>query len=111
MTVFHSNSRFNALETIFLIVHSFTMPVGFGGVGIKRKGRPLVSMVQLKISIVELGAEENSLAHALLRMIVRLNNPNYKAYRQDRNKRPAVRQLFGTTGIDLKNGARIPELN
>jgi hypothetical protein len=40
-------------------------------------------MVQLKISIVEVGAEENCLAHTLIITIASLNNdPNYKAYRK-----------------------------
>jgi hypothetical protein len=56
------------------------MPVGFGG--IKQKGRPIASMVHLKRSTVEVGAEENCFAHALIIAIAKLNNdPDYKAYR------------------------------
>jgi len=59
-------------------------------------------MVQLQRSIVELRDEENCLAHALIIAIARSNNdPNYKAYKQGRNIRPAVDQLLVTTGIDL----------
>ena len=62
-----------------MTVHSVTMPVGFGSDGIKQKGRRLATMVQQKRSTVEVGAEENCLAHALI-AITRLNNdPNYKA--------------------------------
>jgi len=54
-SVFHkvsqSNSRFNALDTLIVTVHSVTMPVGFGRDGIKRNGKPLANMVQLKRSI------------------------------------------------------------
>jgi len=77
--VSQSNSRFNALDTLLVTVHSVTKPVGFGRDGIKRKGRPLATMVQLKRSIVEVGAAENFLAKALI-AIARINNdPNYKA--------------------------------
>ena len=55
--VTHSNSTFNAVDTLIVTVHSVTMPVGFGR--IKQKGRPIASMVQLKRIIVEVGAEEN----------------------------------------------------
>ena len=58
-----------------------------------------------------MGAEENSLAHALIIALARLNNdPNYKAYRQGRKIRPVVERLLVTIVTDLKNGARIPEL-
>jgi hypothetical protein len=42
------------------------MPVGFGRVAIKSKGRPLEVMARLKTSIVQEKAETNCLAHALL---------------------------------------------
>jgi len=100
--VTHSNSRLNASDTLIVAVHSVTMPVGFGR--IKQKDRPFAIMVQLKRSIVEVGAEENCLAHALVIAIARLNNdPNHKAYRQGRKIRPVVDQLLVTTGIDFKN--------
>ena len=60
---------------------------------------------------MEVGAEENCLAHALIIAIARLNNdPNYMAYRKRLKIRPMVHQIL-ETGIDLKNGAGIPELN
>jgi hypothetical protein len=84
------------------------MPVGFRR--IKQKGRPLASIVNLKSSIVEVGAEENCLAHALIIAITRLNyDPNYKALRQGRKIRPVVDQLLETS-INLKNGAGLAEL-
>ena len=68
-------------------------------------------MAHLKRSIVEVGAEENCLAHALVIAIARLNNdPNYTSYRKGNKIRPVVRQLIETTVIDLENGARILEL-
>ena len=95
---------------MIVTVHSVTMLVGFGRFAIKRKGRPLASMVQLKGSIVEVRAEENCLAHTLIIALAELNNePNYKAYRQARKILPVVDQLL-VTGIDLKNGAGISEL-
>ena len=76
--VTQSTSRFNASDKLIVTVHSVTMPGGFGG--IKKKDRPLASLVYLKRSIVEVVAEENCLAQALIIAITRLNNdPNYKA--------------------------------
>jgi hypothetical protein len=106
-----SNARFNATDTLIVTVHSFTMPVGFGRDGMKRKGRQLATMAHLKRSIVEVRAEENCLAHALVIAIAKLNNdPNYTAYMKGRKIRRVVRQLLETTAIDLKNGGGIEEL-
>ena len=54
-----SNYRFNAVDTLTVVVHSVTMPVGFGfqGNGIKTKGRQLSVMAHLKTSIIEVEAE------------------------------------------------------
>jgi hypothetical protein len=46
--VTQSNSRFNALDKLKVNVHAVKMPVGFGGDGIKSKGRPLDIMAHLK---------------------------------------------------------------
>jgi len=93
-------------------VLSVRMPGGFGADGIKRKGRPLATMVHLKSTIVEVRAEENCLAHALLIAIARFKDgPNYKSYRQGNKIRPVVRQLLETTGIDLNNFVGIAEVN
>ena len=95
-----------------MTVHSVTMPVVFGRDAIKQKGRPLATMVQLKRNTVEVGAEENCLAHAHIIAIARLNiDPNYTSYRKVNKIRPVVRQFLETTGMDLINGAGIPELN
>ena len=48
--VTQSNSRFNAVDTLILEIHSVKMPVGFGG-GIKTKGRSLASLAHLKLSL------------------------------------------------------------
>ena len=109
--VSQSNARFNATDTLIVMVHSVTMPVGFGGDGMKRKGRPLATMAHLKRSNVKVRAEENCLAHALVIAIAWLNNDTiYTSYRKGDKIRPMVRQLLETTGIDLKNGGGIPEL-
>jgi len=42
------------------------MPVGYGKRGIRSMGRPLSAVAHLKKSVVEVKAEENSLAHALI---------------------------------------------
>ena len=62
-------------------------------------------MALLKRSIVEVRAEENCLAKALVIAIARLNNdPNYKAYSQGNKIRHMGRQLLDKPGIDLKKG-------
>jgi len=64
--VSQSNSRFDALYTLVVTVHSERMPVGFGKRAIKSRGRPLSVMTHLNTSIVEVKAEEKYLAHALV---------------------------------------------
>ena len=109
--VSHSNSRFNALDTLIVNVNSVRMPVGFGKSAIKSKGRPLSVMARLKTSVVDVKAGENFLAHALIISIAKLeNDPDYKAYRKGRKIRQVVQTLLETTGTDLSKGAGIPEL-
>ena len=79
-----SNARFNALDTLVVTVHSIKMPVWFG-YGLKIKGRPYSVMAHLKKIIVEVKAQENCLAHALIIAIARVENDgNYTAYRKGR---------------------------
>jgi hypothetical protein len=74
-----SNTRFNALDKLIMTVHSVKMPIG-NGRGIPTKGRLLSTMTHLKRSIVEVKAENNCLAHALVIAITKsTNDPNYKA--------------------------------
>jgi hypothetical protein len=81
------------------------MPVGYGKHAMKSKGRPLSVMAHLKRSIVEVKAEENCLAYALIIAIAKLeNNAAYKSYRRGCRIRPAVQNLLETTGIDLSGG-------
>jgi len=55
------------------------MPIGHGRIA--TKGRPLENMVHLKRSIVEVKAEENYLAHALIISIAKLTNvSDYKHF-------------------------------
>ena len=111
--VTQSNSRFNALDTMTVVLHSVKMPVGFGfhSACMKTKGRPLSVMAHLKRSIIQVKTETNSLAHALIIAIAKLtNDPNYKAYIQGRKIYPVVSNLLETTGINLENGGGIPEL-
>jgi len=68
-------------------------------------------MAHHKISIVEVKAEENCLAHALIIAIAKVDNDaNYKPHRQGRKIRSVVQTLLQETCIDLINGAGIPEL-
>ena len=111
LKVFQSNSRFNALDTLVVTVHSVKTPVGFRKRVLKSWGRPLSVMAHLKRNIVEVKTEQNCLVHAIIIVIARVDNdPNYKAYRQGRKIRHVVETLHETTGIDLSNGAGIPEL-
>jgi hypothetical protein len=57
-------------------------------------------------SIVEVKSENNCLAHALIID----KAPEYDAYRKRRKIRPGVQNLLQTTGIDLRKGGGIPEL-
>jgi hypothetical protein len=108
--VSQSNARFNALNKLVIYVHSVKMPVGFGR-GIISKGRSLSVLVYLKKSIVEVKAENNCLAHALIIAVAKLtNDPNYNSYRRGRKVLPQVRHLLQKTGISLDRGAGIPEL-
>jgi len=109
--VSQSNSRFDALDTLVVTVHSVRMSVGFWERAIKSRGVPLSVMAHLKTSIVEVKADENCLAHALVISIAKVDNdPNCKAYRQGRKILQVDQTLLETTGIDLSNGARIAEL-
>jgi hypothetical protein len=79
--VTQSNSRFNALDTLSIEGHAFRMPTGFRRV--KTKGRPLTLMAHLKRSIIEVKAETNCLAHALIIAIAKITkDPNYASFRK-----------------------------
>ena len=109
--VSQSISTFNALDTLVVTVHSVKMPVGFGKHAIKSRGRPLSVMAHLKRNIVEVQAEENCLAHALIIAIARLEkDPNYNSYRRGYKICHVVQKLCKTAGIDLSNGGGIPKL-
>jgi len=108
--VAQSNARFNALDKLILTVHSVKMPIGHGRIA--TKARPLQTMTHLKRSIVEVKAEENYLAHALIIGIAKLTyDKDYNSFRQGYKIRPVVDHLLTTTGIDLTNGGGICELN
>ena len=109
--VTQSNSRFNALGKLVLEVHSVKMPVGFGDNCRKTKGSPLDTLSHLKRSIVKVKSETNCLAHALVIAITKINEPNYKSYRDGCKIGPAVQQLLETTGINLDRGGGIRELD
>ena len=61
-----------------MTVHSVSVPVGFSR-GIKCKARPLPVMALLKRSVVEVKAEGNCLAHALIAIAKIEHDPNYEA--------------------------------
>ena len=110
--VSQSNAGYNALDTLVVTVHSFKMPVGFGRVALKSRGRPLSVMAHLNSSIVEVKAKKNGLPHALIIAVARVeNDENYKDYRQGRKIRPVVEALLQQTGIDLTRGGRSPNLS
>jgi len=75
------------------------MPVGFGT-------NLLFVMAHLKRIIVEVKAEDNCLAHALVLAIAKVGkDPNYDAFRKGRKIRQVVQTLIQTTGIDLSKRA------
>jgi len=82
------------------------MPVGFGRSAVKTKGRQLV-MTHLKNSIIQVKAEENCLAHALIIAFARFEDQNYDSYRRGFRIIPMVNHLLQTAGIDLTNGGGI----
>ena len=107
--VAQSNARFNALDTLVITVHFIKMSIGHGGNGIATKGRPLDNMVHLKRSIVQVKAESNCLAHALLIAKAKVGgDPNYNSYRRGYKIRPVVDRLLETTGIDLRAVGECP---
>ena len=75
--VSQSYFRFKGLDKLIMNVHSVRMPVGFGKPAMKSKGHPLAVMAQLKTSVVEVKAEDNCLAHAILAIAKAKNVPEY----------------------------------
>jgi hypothetical protein len=68
-------------------------------------------MPHIKLNIMEVKAETNCLAHALIIAIAKTTkDPNYNAYRRGRKINQAIEILLTKTSIDLSNGARIPEI-
>jgi hypothetical protein len=92
-------------------MHSVSVPIGFGGYGLKTKGRPLQVMVHLKRSIIPVKSETNSLAHALIIAISKItNDPDCKAYIKGRKIHRVFDNLLATTGISLINGVGGPRI-
>jgi hypothetical protein len=60
---------------------------------------------------VEVKAEENRRAHALVIAVARVtNDPYYKTYTQGQKILLKVRELFQAAGVVLSRGQKIPEL-
>jgi len=98
------------MDTMVVTLHSVKMLVDSGR-GIKTMSRQVSVMAHIKKSIVEVKTESNCLAWALIIAIARVeNDSNYKSYRDGWKICPGVRNLLETTGIDLTNGAGLPEL-
>ena len=109
--VAQSNARFNAMDRLVIVVHSVKMPVGFGRTALRTEGRQLANLAHLKRSIIEVRAEHNCLAHALLIAIARIDrHPNYQSFCKGNKIHPVVASLLETTGIDLTQGGGIPEI-
>ena len=82
------------MDTLVFEVHAVTMRVDSGKT-LKMMGRRLSNLVHLKPSIMEVKAEKDCLAHALLIAIPKITEvPNYKAYIQGRKIAPKVQQLL-----------------
>ena len=68
-------------------------------------------MAHLKCSIIEINAETNCLAHALIIAVARItNNPNDTSYRRVLRIFPVVQHLLETTDNDLQHGGGFNEL-
>ena len=81
--VAQTNTRFHAMISLVMVVHSVRMPVGFGRTALRTKSRYMANMVHLKSIIIEVKAENNCLAHALIITITRMNKyPIYESYRK-----------------------------
>ena len=107
--VSQSNSRFEAIDTLVVTVHSVRMLIGFGKSVLKSRGWLISAMAHLKTSIVEMKAEQNCLAHDMLIAIARVDkDPNYDALCKGRKIRPVDQTLLEKTGLDLSNGPGIP---
>jgi predicted Zn-dependent protease len=108
-----SNADFEALDTLTFHVHSVRMPVVFGRTQTPL-GSSLLAMARIKRSVVQIRAERDCLAHALVVAIARVtNDPEYRKYSDGRNKMKIlskVTELLRATGIDLDGGGGIPEL-
>ena len=103
-----SNARFNALDTLTVVVHSVRMPIGFGlrGDGIKTVGRPISVVAHLKKSTEQV---KNCLAHARIIAIAKITkDANYKASIQGRKIYPKDEQLLSATGISHEYGGESP---
>jgi hypothetical protein len=111
--VTQSIADFEALDTLMFHVHSVRMPVGFGRTQTPR-GRSRSAIARIKRSVVQIRAERDCLAHALVVAIARVtNDPEYRKYSDGRNKMKIlskVMELLRATGIDLDGGGGIPEL-
>jgi hypothetical protein len=105
--VTQSNADFEALDTLTFHVYSVRMPVGFGRTQTPR-GRSLLAMAHIKRSVVQIRAERDGLAHALVVAIARVtDDPEYRKYSDGRNKMKIlfkIMEFFRATGIDLGGG-------
>ena len=102
--VAQSNARFNAMDRLIVVIHSVRMPVGFGKRAVKSMDRPLSVMAHVEPSIINVKAETNCLAYALIIAIARLTkDPNYNSYQNVCNILPEVQHLLQTMGINLQN--------
>jgi len=82
------------MDRLIVVIHSVKMPVGFGK-AVKSKGRPLSVIAHVKNSIIEIKAETNCLAHALILAIPGLRkDPNYNSYRRGWKMLPEVQHLL-----------------
>jgi len=98
------------MDRLVVVVHTVKMPVGFGRTAQRSKGRTVANLAHLKRSVIEVKAENNSLVHALIVAMARLEKePNYQSYRKGNKIRPVVARLLEVTDIDLPNGGGIPE--
>jgi len=108
--VVQSNARFGLRNRLEVHLDHVRMPAGNGRE--KTKGRSLDVISAIKKSNVVVKAKFLCLAHALIIAMARVNgDPKYKSYRNGRGLNEHIQDLLSASGVDLRNGGALMNLN